>query len=79
MPTSELDPRDEPGPRIGLLRDVEAEPSTHFLQRVRRKIHRRSTVSQLVAYSWHLPGTVLLELAGVLSHMGKALGREKKE
>jgi hypothetical protein len=54
------------------------EPSSDFVERVRRRIYRRTTASQFVSYSWHLPRVILTEMAGVLSHILKAFGTGKE-
>jgi hypothetical protein len=64
-PSQEPAGDDEP---IELLRAQTYEPSGDFLNRIRRTIHRRSATSQLAAFTWHLPGTILIEIAGLLRH-----------
>jgi len=66
-PPPSHDPADDDAP-IELLRTQTHEPSGEFLQRIRRTIHRRTATSQLASFTWHLPGTILIEIAGLLRH-----------
>jgi len=63
--------------RIRVLMEQEQETSPDFMDRVRRKIYRRATVSQVASYSWHLPKVILMELASLLSHLFRAFGTKK--
>ena len=65
---------DEP---IAELRDLEHETSPGFLSRVRKRIYRRTAVSQVATFSWHLPKVILVEMAGMLVHILSALGSRK--
>jgi hypothetical protein len=65
---------DEP---IGALREQEYETSPDFMLRVRRRIHRRSSVAQLASFSWSLPKVILVELANVLGHVLGRIGAKK--
>jgi hypothetical protein len=65
------------GEPLRVLKDQELETSPDFMARVRSKIYRRTTTSQLVSYSWHLPRVVLMEMASVLGHLFSALGGKK--
>ena len=71
-PTGDDDP-------IELLRAQTYEPSGEFLQRIRRKIHRRTTTSQLASFTWHLPGTILIEIAGLLRHFVSTASGGRKD
>ena len=51
----------DPGVPIDQLASFERDVSTGFLGRIRRRIQRRTTVSQLVSFSWSVPILVLLE------------------
>ena len=64
--------------RLLLLMEHEQETSPDFLNRVRGRIQRRTAVSHVASYSWHMPKTILLELAGLLGHLFKALGAKKE-
>ncbi|HVT91602.1 MAG TPA: hypothetical protein VHD76_02065 [Bryobacteraceae bacterium] len=68
----------EMGEPIHALRDLEFDTSHFFLRGIRRRIHRRTTATQLLSVSWELPGIVLSELASMFVHVvnGK---RTKKE
>ncbi len=62
---------------IRALKDQEHETSPDFMGRVRRKIYRRATVSQVASYSWHLPKVILMELASLLGHLCRVFGTKK--
>ena len=64
--------------RILVLREQEQETSPDFLNRVRGRIQRRTAVSHVASYSWHLPKTILLELASLLGYVFKTLGARKE-
>ena len=68
------EPDDEP---LAELREHENETAADFVSRVRNRIRRRSAASQLVAYSWHMPKMVLLEMASMLSHVLGEMGGRK--
>ena len=57
------------GEPIAALLDLEQDTSPSFFARVRRKIHRRTTGSQLASFSWYLPRMILLEFWNVLIHI----------
>jgi hypothetical protein len=65
---------DEP---IRELLDLERETSPGFLSRVRRKIYRRTAVSHVANFSWHMPKVILLEMVGMLGHILNAFGARK--
>ena len=67
----------DPGQPILMLRDQEEETSSRFVAKVRGRIHRRTTASQVASYSWFLPGTALLEMARVLTHFLQSFGTNK--
>ncbi len=68
-------PEDEqPDEPILALKDLEHETSSMFLTGVRRKIHRRTTASQIVSFSWQLPKTVLVELGRMFGELVKSIG-----
>jgi hypothetical protein len=68
----------DPEAPVNELRDMEQEVSPEFINKVRRKIHRRTTTNQFVSLSWHLPKVVLVEMAGVFKHILDALGGKKE-
>ena len=67
----------DPGQPILMLRDQEEETSSRFVAKVRGRIHRRTTASQVANYSWFLPGTALLEMARLLTHFLQSFGTNK--
>jgi hypothetical protein len=73
-----IDRDQDPGPPISILRDQEHESSSDFMQRIRRRIYRRTAASQIASYSWHLPKIVLFEMTEVLAHLLKAFGSKKE-
>lgn len=68
----------ETGQRIPALMEQEHETSPDFVDRVRRKIYRRTATSQFASYSWHLPKMILIELASLLNHLFRAFGTKKE-
>jgi hypothetical protein len=67
------------GEPVRLLLEQEREPSSDFLGRIRRRIHRRSATSQFAAFSWHLPKAVLLEMINVFGHIFSALDGRRRD
>lgn len=65
---------DEP---IRELMDLERETTPGFLSRVRRKIYRRTAVSQVATFSWHLPKVIMVEMVDMLGHILNALSTRK--
>lgn len=51
------------------LRELARETSPEFLTLVRRKIHRRSAISNVASFSWELPKMVLLQMMELASHV----------
>ena len=51
----------ELGEPIAALLNLEQETSSTFLNLVRRKIYRRTTASQVAAFSWNVPRMILGE------------------
>ena len=84
MNTNSDDPRFPPGADpdpeqpIHVLREQEIDVPHDFLGRVRRSIYRRTTVSQFASYSWHLPKTILIEMAVLLGHLFTTIGATKE-
>ena len=64
--------------RIRVLADQEHQTSPDFMRRVRSRIDRRASTSQFASYSWYLPRTVLIEIAGMLGHFLRAFGAKKE-
>jgi hypothetical protein len=60
------DPEERPIPELA---DLETDVSPSFVNRVRSKIQRRTTVAQYAYFSWTLPGIVLKEFLSVLIHL----------
>jgi hypothetical protein len=75
-----MNPQDnsETGEPIEILKEQELETSARFLTQVRGKIYRRTATSQVVTYSWKLPGVSLLELARLLSYLLRSFGSSKE-
>ncbi len=69
---------EDAGQPILLLTDEEFPPSGDFIGRVRRKIQRRTTASQIASYSWHMPVLVLLEMVNIFSHFLNTTGTKKE-
>lgn len=67
----------DPGQPILILRDQEQQTSSRFVAKVRGRIHRRTVASQVVNYSWFLPGAALLEMARLLTHFLQSFGTNK--
>lgn len=67
----------ETGPPIAELKEQEWEPSADFMARVRNKIHRRSTVSQVATFSWFMPKAVLIEMATLFGFLAKSIANPK--
>jgi hypothetical protein len=75
--SSENEPDVDPGEPVTVLADLEQEPSTAFLNVVRRKIHRRSAASQFVSFSWNVPKVILLEFWNILVEILSSRGTQK--
>ena len=80
-PTSRAAPEDgsEADEPIIALRELEADTSPVFLTSIRDKIHRHATASQLLAFSWQMPGIVLVELQRMLVEILSGLDRKKED
>ena len=70
---------EEPGPPIQVLAGAEHPVSDEFIGRVRRTIFRRTAVSQLASYSWHIPKLILMEMASMFGHILKASANNKEQ
>ena len=51
----------DPGEPIEGLVGFEHDASVDFLSRVRRAIHRRTTVAQVASFTWNVPFLVFIE------------------
>lgn len=69
---------EDSGELTALLTRQEEPGSDDFLPRLRRKIHRRSTGTQLATFSWELPKSVLLELAHLIKELFFIVGSGKE-
>ena len=69
----------EMGEPIEALRDVEHDTSFSFLSVLRKKIHRRATVSQFLSFSWQAPKIIFVELGNMLIQILNALSIRKGE
>jgi hypothetical protein len=65
------------GRPIRALMELERETTPDFMSKVRNKIYRRTATSQVAAFSWHLPKVILIEMAGLLTYLFRAIGTEK--
>ena len=72
-------PDDDPqaGEPITELNELELDTSPLFVRGVRRKIHRRTTASQLISFSWQAPGMAFAALGHMLIHIVNALTARK--
>ena len=68
------EPESEP---VRALAEQELQAPPDFVQRVRRRIYRRASTSQLVSFSWSLPKVVLLEMVSLLGHLFTSMGGRK--
>ena len=70
-PRSSTLPDDDPqtGEPIRELKELELDTSPFFLGTVRKKIHRRTTSSQFLSFSWQMPKTIVLALANLMVHI----------
>ncbi len=69
----------EAGEPIRSLRDLEHDTSFLFLRRLRGKIHRRTTASQLLSFSLQLPKIAFFEMGSILAYIVRSLGTQKEE
>jgi hypothetical protein len=69
----------DPGEPVKELAGFEYDPSDVFWNVVRRKIQRRSTVSQVASFSWNIPKLILAEAWSALIHIiGSQSGKKEK-
>jgi hypothetical protein len=67
------------GEPIVALKELEQDTSVFFLRGVRKKIHRRTTASQLLSFSWQIPGMAFAALGNMVVHILSALTIRKGE
>ena len=65
-PGHENNSENETGEPIGMLADFQQDPSSHFLQRIRKRINRRMTAATAVAFACHLPKLILIEFLDMI-------------
>ena len=63
---------------IRLLAGQEDQASADFIPKLRRRIHRRATSSQVVAFCWELPQIVLFEMVHLAVEVAAAVGGKKE-
>jgi hypothetical protein len=51
------------------LADLESDVSTSFRDVIRRKIYRRTTVSQFANLYWKMPGIIFMEFLSLIMHL----------
>lgn len=61
------------------LKELEQDTSPFFLTNVRRRIHRRTTASQLLSFSWQLPRIAFVELGSMMAHVLSSLTIRKRD
>ncbi len=54
---------------IRALAELEQNISPAFLNKVRAKIYRRTTVSQFAAFSWTMPAKIFVEFVSIVAHL----------
>jgi len=54
---------------IASLSELEQDVSPQFLASIRKKIYRRTAANQMVAFSWNLPGVILMEMIALIAHL----------
>jgi hypothetical protein len=67
----------EPDQPIVALAELEQDISPAFLAVVRKKIHRRTTASQVVAFSWTVPKMIFFELANIFTRLLMLAGKRR--
>ncbi len=81
IPNSNALPDEDPqtGEPIAELKELERDTSAFFLTGVRGKIHRRTTTSQLLSFSWQMPGMAFAALGNMVIHLLSAFTIRKGE
>lgn len=59
----------DPGEPIAVLAGYEQGASGGFLTRIRRRIQRRTTASQLALFWWEVPSLVLVEFLRIVMEL----------
>ena len=71
-----------PGPEqeepIRSLAGQEDQAASDFIPKLRRRIHRRATSSQVVSFCWELPQIVLFEMVHLVAEVAAAVGGKKE-
>jgi hypothetical protein len=70
-------PEDQEDQPLLILAEQERETSPDFVEKVKRRIHRRTVAAQYASLSWHLPKEVMVEMAGVFRHLITEIGGRK--
>jgi hypothetical protein len=65
------------GEPIAELKELEQETSPLFVRGVRTKIHRRTTATQLLSFSWQMPGMAFAALGHMVIQIFSALTTRK--
>jgi hypothetical protein len=76
-PAGMPDDDQDTGPPISALRELQHDTSPLFWRRVRHRIYRRQTASEIISASWEFPRIVFMELAGILINMFSANSARK--
>jgi hypothetical protein len=79
MPTPMPDDDPETGEPIRALSELKQDTSPTFLDSIRKTIHRRTTATQFLSFSWQLPRIVLGELGSMLVQIVNAFSTRKEE
>jgi hypothetical protein len=56
------------------LADFESDVSSGFVGVVRKKIFRKTAVSQFANFSWKMPTAIFIELMNLIVHFVSAVG-----
>ena len=67
------------GTPIAALRELQQDTSPLFLHKLRRRIYRRKTTSDLLSASWEFPKIVFVELASMLIHLFSGYSTRKED
>jgi len=68
----------ETGRPIRALAGQERETSPDFMTKVRNRIYRRTAASQVASFSWHLPKTILMEMARMIAYLARVFAANKE-
>jgi hypothetical protein len=68
----------EDGPPLAELTELEQEVSPSFLGAIRRKIYRRTAISQVAVFSWNVPRVVFLEVLSFVTYLLSNLGGKRR-